>query len=536
VYEIIMRVFPGIATWLALSMLVIVMLLVWRLPSGEPLSSASQRLSSPAAQGPERFSRRAATSEPLQEEKARADQRHASRHVEAEEFLGYVTVDRSALAREVAKPHTMVIPLGQGRTGHVVLQQRRAFGGDENAWQWVGKLSEDPYSSVVLTAHKGHIFGSLFGADGPLEFRQVDGGTVEVVRLDASALPDCGVQDGDGMVEASAMTPEPLGASQAGVGTRYVDIVVAYNNQAREALGGAGGDPSDNAAIEAKIISAVALSNLAYENSNIDMVMRLAWLGMIDYPYPVQENFARALAEATDPSDGKADELAEKKLFYNADFASLWLANNVTGGLANVLTSSAQKQFAFSVVRAQNPIDTFVHEVGHNMGCRHLRTGYSNTPNAWTPYAFAHSFKGSDEKNYTTVMASATDTTARNAIRIPYFSNPSVSYLSAPTGVEGTENCAKTLRDNRGIYESFYPTPSLSAQMVESQEAFTVSLANGFVQQRYELWRAPDLRSPTSWSSLGEYATDNEGKILLPVDRGVLTKAFYQWRRLGVAD
>jgi hypothetical protein len=527
-----MRASPSIALWLALSMLVIVALLVGRSPSGEPSSSTPQWLSSPVATAAERFSRRLAPSEPLRDEKvAEAEQPAASSNLQAEEVLGYVTVDRAALAWEVAKSHTMVIPLGQGRIGHLVLAQKTAFGGDENAWQWVGKLAEDPYSSVVLTAHKGHVFGSLFTSEGPLELRRSEGDTLEVVRFNASVLPDCGVHDGDEIGEAAPVTHERAGPSQAAVGTHYVDVVVAYNNQARVALGGAEGDVSDNGAIEAKILSAVQDANQAFANSNIDLVMRLAWLGMIDYFYPVTENFVRALAEVTNASDGQADELAQKKALYQADFASLWLASNVDGGRANVLTSETQRQFAYSVVRAQNPTDTFVHEVGHNMGCRHLRSGYDGTPSSWTPYAFAHLFLGSDGRNYTTVMAASGETSARNATRIPYFSNPLISYFSTPTGVQDSEDCARTIRDNRAIYESFYDTPALAARIAEAPGSLTVSLAKGFVKERYQLWRSTDLRAPTSWSQLGEYITDNEGSIALPVDRGVLPSAFYQWRR-----
>jgi len=528
-----MRAWFGLAIGAAVSAVVMAVVLVAFLPRPkappEPVTTALTTAPTPEAPT-ERFSCRAAMPGETAGETNLLGLSPAVSSAPAEESLGRAVLPRAALAQEVSRHHTLEIPLGQGRTGHVILERRTSLGGDEEAWQWIGKLSEDPMSSVVLTAWKGTVFGTLYGAEGPLEFRQFDSDTLEVVRINVSALPDCGVQDGDAVADPDGAKQQPVADNQSGAGTRYVDVVVAYNDQARVALGGASSDPADNAAIEVKIIDAVARANLAFANSGIDMVMRLAWLGMIDYFYPVTENFLRALAEVTNANDGEADALARTKAFYQADFASLWVASNVDGGRANVLTSDAQRAMAFSVVRAQNPTDTFVHEVGHNMGCRHLRSGYTGTPSSWTPYAFAHAFTGSDGRRYTTVMASTTET-GTNATRIPYFSNPSVSYESTPTGVADLQDCAKTLRDNRAVYEGFYQSPALKAKAVAASKTLTVSLANGFVKQPYELWMSADLRNPSGWSWQGRFTTDNEGNIAETVSRTGLTNGFYQWRR-----
>jgi Metallo-peptidase family M12B Reprolysin-like len=511
-----MRFFPVILSGMALLGLVAAISLVQKPASVEHVATPSVYQSVQLKTGPEQHLTPSATSENLRRE----------------EHLGHLALNRSILASGALEIHTLVIPLGKGHSGRLVLDRKAPFGGGEDAWQWTGKLSGDALSSVVLTSWKGTVFGTITGAEGTFELRQISSGDMEVIRIEEAALPDCGVQEGDALAEGGAVASELAGTDQDGSDTRYVDIVVAYNDQARVALGGAAGVPTDNAAIEAKIITSVANANIAYANSDVDMVMRLAWLGMIDYTYPTTENFSRALTEIANVSDGNADVLAQKKALYQADFASLWVANSVTGGLANVLTSSAQKTIAYSVIRAQNPTITFVHEVGHNMGCRHLRSSYPTTPSSWTSYAFAHSFTGSDGKVYTDAMASTEDAAALGATRLLYFSNPSISYLSTPTGVANQQDCAKTLRDNRVVYEGFFPAPAISNTMDAASGIFTFSLSYGFVGRSYQLWRTADLTlAPSNWTLLGESTTDDEGNISRSDNPGGASKVFYQWRR-----
>jgi hypothetical protein len=446
-------------------------------------------------------------------------------------FVQKLQFDRKPFTAASGAPQLRVSG-ADGRLMEVVFTEKRRLGKDAGSWQWQGKIQNEPFSTATLTSWKGYVFGSLTGTSkGSYEIRQVDPEHVEVVHLDESLIPPCGLQESDHVdvdADSVASDPEAAGTDGDGPDTCYVDIVVGYNDQARVALGGAAGVPEDNAAIEAKILTSVADANLAYSNSNVDMVMRLAWLGSVDYVYPPGQDFSQALNELQDVDDGNADVVPEKKALYQADFGCLWLANDITGGLASVLTSAAQKNSAYSVVRAQNPTSTFVHEVGHNMGCRHLRSSYTGTPSSWTPYAFAHSFTGSNSQVYSTVMASI----GGGATRILYFSNPDITYFSTPTGVANSEDCARNLRENRATYEDFFDTPALATSIAPGAGSYTLSLGFGFVGETYALWRTTDLTLPSgSWTLLGTSDTDSEGNVSLEDTPTGLNKAFYQWRR-----
>jgi hypothetical protein len=315
----------------------------------------------------------------------------------------------------------------------------------------------------------------------------------------------------------------------AAAGTKNViDVVVGYTHQARISLGGWAGNPTDVAAIEAKILTALTDANTAYSASAIDLEMRIAWMGLVDYPYPTSESFDRALDEVSDESDGNADELSRMKTKYQADFACLWIDSTVTGGLARVLTSAASWHLAYSVVRAKNPTSTFVHEIGHNMGCRHLRDGYTTTPSSWAPYAFAHEFVGFDAKTYLTVMASTSDESRTGGTRILRFSNPRITYLGRPTGVVDTSDSARHLQDIRQILEDFCPSPLREVTITRSGSQQNLTLGKGFVAKRYSLWRTPDF---VTWSRLGYATTDSTGAAArVDGTAAAFPKAYYRWK------
>jgi hypothetical protein len=393
------------------------------------------------------------------------------------------------------------------------------------------------HSTAVLTKWKGAIFGALTGVvGGDQEWRQQRDGRIAVHQFDASRLPPC---DADGLADLNPseekgpsqllpMTPSAATVAATAAAKNVIDVVVGYNHQARISLGGSPGDPSDGATIESKILTSVTNANIAFSTSAINLEMRLSWMGLVDYSYPVDEDMDRALDEIVAVADGNADELARIKAQYQADFASLWIDSNVTGGVARVLTSAAGRNSAYSVVRAKNPTATFVHEVGHNMGCRHLRDTYSTIPSSWAPYAFAHSFYGTDGQNYVTVMGSTADESRLNATRVLRFSNPNLLYQGRQTGVINVADSARHLQEIRQILEDFQPSPIKEVKITRSGSQTQITLGRGFVAERYSLWRTLDF---STWSRLGEITTGSTGEAARnDGTAGALPKAFYRWQ------
>ncbi|HEY8901224.1 MAG TPA: M12 family metallo-peptidase [Chthoniobacterales bacterium] len=341
-----------------------------------------------------------------------------------------------------------------------------------------GRIDGVPLGRVAISVHGDAIYASIHGAQlGNFEIRRGPGGNIRVEKLTAASDLPCAADrasgsdtDSDTTVSSSTTPPSTSRTARAAPANVVEDIAIYFNDQARVSVGGAVGVPSDDADIRAKIQTSITDGNTALSDSNIAVTLRAVAVNPIDYDYPASEGMDRALAELRSTADGKIDEVHAYRDQVGADIVSLWIDSNVDGGLSNVnYQSTIGLRNAFNVVRAKNPTSTFVHEVGHNHGCRHLRDSYSSTPTSYYADSFAHYFLSSGAA-FVTVVASTGDASRKSATRILRFSDPNLDYLGTPTGQEGTANNAATIRDTSILIADFRvapetpsPTPTPSA-------------------------------------------------------------------------
>ncbi|MGB0372177.1 MAG: M12 family metallo-peptidase [Opitutales bacterium] len=454
-----------------------------------------------------------------------------------EHLIGSIAFDPSALQDTSQETIQFTFPTRSGYAS-VKLNQGRSLSADQSSWQWTGVLDSVPFSAVSATRWKGHTFISVNGASvGIYELRQKGDGPMDVIHFNTSSLPAC-ESEADGLAhdyphehtdndavydnfqnsEADEDTPSA---------TTFIDVVIGYNDDARTNRGGTVGDPSDNGAVESRILGAVADANTTYSNSGLDLQMRVAWLGQIDYTADPDVSFSVALSQLGNYSDGLADELTAKKIEYQADFASLWIPSNVSGGRAYVLNASSSPDLAINVVRVQNPVSTFVHEIGHNMGGRHIESSYGSSPSRWYSYSFAHQFSVSGT-DYATVLCSFSDISSSN--RILYLSNPDINFLGEPTGVSNSADMALTVQNNLDTYEGWFDTPERLPDILEAGEgSYTITQNFGFVGETYQLLRTEDLSEPIEdWANVGSYSSDTNGDASAS-DSGAGAQSFYRW-------
>lgn len=346
--------------------------------------------------------------------------------------------------------------------------KQTAFGG--HAFR--GPIGDNPWSSGLFVHQNGVVAGvvNVPGA-GVFRIQHVGAGVHKIVELDPANMAQCGVDllpDGIAPVTGRGETSaEDVSANQTVAGelplnsTRgpvvqgdpaTVDIMIVYTDLSMEGAGGRDG-------IETLAQLAVEESNFCFENSQVDLQLNIVNIRKVDY-----EETGSIQTDLQNLQGGRIDGLEDLRFIqYKADLVSMITEREDSGtiaGIAYVMVDPGNPNNrnipAYSVVRRAYAVGnyTFPHEIGHNLGCAHDRDNSSPPPNNGAfDYSYGERFVAQNV-TYATVM------TYPPGVRIPYFSNPNISYQGTPTGVSsnsplGTDNAA-TINYTAGNVTSDY--------------------------------------------------------------------------------
>ncbi|GIH10029.1 hypothetical protein Rhe02_80960 [Rhizocola hellebori] len=258
-------------------------------------------------------------------------------------------------------------------------------------------------------------------------------------------------------------TPDPAVAkSVAGAGIAaavpVIDVMVAFDDLAQAAYGSV-------AAAEADIIDMINVSNMSYLNSNNDQ--QLALTNIVDLNYTpnaadgTDDDFAyiRAIRSKV---DGIVDSLHTDRDANGADLFSV--IGNVTSfcGVAySPISAVPAESDAFSLVDYNCAVGnlSFPHELGHNMCADHdpinATDGSPCQPDGFGHFGIA--------ENLRTIMSYANvENGCPTCVRVPYFSNPNVTYNGWTTGVLGANDNSRVL-EITDTDVSNYRAPQFSA-------------------------------------------------------------------------
>ena len=213
--------------------------------------------------------------------------------------------------------------------------------------------------------------------------------------------------------------PSSKGAAQE---LTMLDHMVLFTPEAAIAAGG-------EASLRSLIDQAVLDTNQAFKNSEIHARTRLIHIGAL--AEPEVGTTSADLGRLKSPDDGFYDNAHTLRTQHGADLVTLIIEAPTSSGVGRGTQlssfSTPSDQIAFSVVLSRSLVGTYTmaHELGHNLGAHH-------TPNdRGSPGLFPHSsgFRFSAEgTTYRTIMA------RQFGSKIPFFSNPNVSFKGVPTG------------------------------------------------------------------------------------------------------
>lgn len=356
------------------------------------------------------------------------------------------TLSPAADAAVTLNPHyqrlqdaTLSLPLLDGRSLRVERSrsETRAFdGGKAQSLSWFGKVEGEPDSTVVLTSMsqdgEQYLAGYVQSSAGLFEITPSADGPV-LMQLDGRRFPTCGgaiappapsekkaltsKSEGGGTLIASSESPKDL--------PNEIDVLIVFRPASVNLLGGA---PAALTFAQ----NAVNVSNQSFTNAAMIARFRLAGTFLtteVDSGTASGElNWVSANAQvATQRENVRADMVSVIGEFSDACGVG-YLMNQLGTGFAGSAFQASARSCAVGNL-------SYPHEHGHNMGLMH---DPGNGGNSLFAYGFGHFVNGS----YRTVM-SYSNNCVGGCTRVPYFSNPNITYLGTPTGIANQRDNAR---------------------------------------------------------------------------------------------
>ena len=342
---------------------------------------------------------------------------------------------------------------------------------------WRGKLLT---GDVILTFKSGYVAGLIYSDNDVYEI--IPKGDKQILtKLDQSLFPECG-----GEIRSDEGPAMRLDAGQAVDSGDRVDVLVVYTTATKNILGG-------DAQAQAHAQAAIDAANTAYINSRIRMRVRMV--------HSQEFLYTETSSASTDLSNLRNDAgIQALRDTHKADLvAEISEAVGVCGIGYLIGPVSGNPSNGFTVTNRTCAVGniTLGHEMGHNMGSHH---NPENGGAAIFPYSYGHYVNG----QYRTVM-SYVDPCTSGCPRRPYFSNPAVTYLGFPTGIDGARDNARSINN----------TGDTIANYRYSGQSLTLTTYNG--SDFLPRYIVNDLR-PVTWNSNG--ITGNV-KIELSRDEGM---------------
>ena len=337
---------------------------------------------------------------------------------------------------------------------------------------WIGR-SEDG-STSLLTMGRDRFFARVVRKGRVIVFRPSNG-TMIAETLDpdmATSLDDDIAFPAASLPAAAAdagvpTTSLPAAAGAAAAGERIIDVMVLYTPGMLQLY------PGDTIMI--RIQHLVDLANQAFGNSGIHVRFRLVHIGEKEYAD------TGSMYTALDDLTGNRGVFSDVELLrdlHGADQVTLLRRYVDAGcGLAWIMQSDDARH-AYAVVHDGQRDDgyycddlTYIHEVGHNLGCAHDRD-HAGFVRGMYDYSYGYQFQAGASW-YRTIMSYDC---AGGCQRITYFSNPAVLYNGVPTGRPAGTPAAADNGDtiNRTSYLVQAYRPATDPDLAPSQTSLAV--------------------------------------------------------------
>ncbi len=318
-----------------------------------------------------------------------------------------------------------------------------------NGFLWKGHINGVAGSMVTFALQKGVLSGSIYTPKAIYSVRYAGNNVHTVTQLNPKGFP--------AEAKAVPVDKKKLAAPRKSAdASTNIDLLVVYTPAARDAFGG-------DAGISTAIDNALLESNGVLDNSLIGTHFTIVAKALTNYTE--SGDFTTDLNRLQNPTDGFMDDVTGLRTQRGADIVTLVETGVSFCGQAFDIMNPVSTEFspyAFDIVAAACLTGnfTFVHEIGHIMSARH---DWATDPTDNAPYSYNHGYV-LPSLQARTVMAYGT--TCSDCMRLPYFSNPGLTYsgtgeaLGVPEGTTHAADNHKTLNNTAPTVANFMQSVS----------------------------------------------------------------------------
>ena len=260
------------------------------------------------------------------------------------------------------------------------------------------------------------------------------------VENNRSSNDDVNSPNHDSDIESdNELTFSPILSAAAAYSCK-IRVLVLYTQNAKDSL-------SFGSDIKNTILTAVALTNQSFINSQINYQIELVYAGQTNY---TEIGYITDLIRFRNAGDGYMDEVHTLRNKYSADVCVLLsFTKNACGRAASI---GATESGAFCLVSTYSTCATtnysFGHEIGHLLGCRHDPYVDNDT----NPFVYGHGYVN-PSNTWRTIMAYKD--ACGSCPRLLYWSNPNVTYGGEPMGTTATHDNARVWNERSNTVMAF---------------------------------------------------------------------------------
>ena len=338
----------------------------------------------------------------------------------------------------------------QFKENNVSISKERIDVRGVNDYCFVGRDNEGDH--VLISVLDDDIQGVIETTKGVFTIETVGKKEYAIVKVDYSKLREAcenlheessnsnsdeeKIHNRDSNIDNNDITTSPI-LKSATVNNCKIRVLVLYTPNAQSSVSN----------IKNTVLTAVALTNQSFINSNINYQIELAYVGRTNY---TESGYSTDLSRFRTSGDGYMDEVHTLRNKYSADVCVLLANESDICGIATGIGVTAND--AFCVISSYSTCATsnysFGHEIGHLLGCRHD----PYVDNSSTPYAYGHGYVN-PSKTWRTIMAYVD--ACGSCPRLQYWSNPNVTYGGEPMGTVATHNSTRVWNERSNTVMAF---------------------------------------------------------------------------------